>query len=120
MRTNRRTNIKLLLRCNMERPSRAAFHSDVHINSEGVDEQELHDLMIERIMQKMATFQSSLYAVTYTPLTGGTYIKLLKHLAAKRVIINLRNNDNKCFLWCILRWMYPASNRNQQRIDSEL
>ena len=37
----------------------------------------------------------------YGPLVGGTYIELpnkLKH-PMKR-LINIQNNDNKCFLWC--------------------
>ena len=37
----------------------------------------------------------------YSPLTGSTYIKLpdeLKH--PMKGLINIKNNDNKCFLWC--------------------
>ena len=61
---NRKTKIKLILRCNMERPSNAGtiiqpsdFHSDVEINVHGRDEQELYDIMVERMLEHMATYQ---------------------------------------------------------------
>ena len=37
----------------------------------------------------------------YSPLSGSTYIELphkLKNLM--KGLINIENNDNKCFLWC--------------------
>ena len=50
----------------MERPSNlgetvikpANFHSDIHINLEGTDEDDIYITMTERILEKMATFQS--------------------------------------------------------------
>ena len=50
----------------MERPSTlgetvikpANFHSDNHINLEGTDEDDIYIIMTERILEKMATFQS--------------------------------------------------------------
>ena len=41
---------------------------------------------------------------SYLPLSGSTYIKLsseLKH--PMKGLINVKNNDNKCFLWCHVR-----------------
>ena len=40
----------------------------------------------------------------YLPLSGSTYIKLpdeLKH--PMKGLINIQNNDNKCFMWCHVR-----------------
>jgi hypothetical protein len=34
----------------------------------------------------------------YNPLRGNSYIPLPKILANKKAIINIKNNDNKCFL----------------------
>ena len=34
----------------------------------------------------------------YSPLIGSTYIELPDEL--KKGLINIKNNDNKCFLWC--------------------
>ena len=44
----------------------------------------------------------------YNPLIGSTYIELpgrLKHL--KKGLINIKNNDNKCFLWCHIKHLNP-------------
>ena len=50
------------------------------------------------------TISQYLNLSSYLPLSGSTYIKLpddLKH-PMKR-LINIQNNDNKCFLWCLVR-----------------
>ena len=36
----------------------AAFHSNIEVNLDGTDEKELYDTMVERMLEKMATFQS--------------------------------------------------------------
>ena len=38
-----------------------------------------------------------LHIVRYDPLRGETWIPLPKELANKKVIINMKNKDNKCF-----------------------
>ena len=41
---------------------------------------------------------------SYLPLNGSTYIKLhveLRH--PMKGLINIQNNDNKCFMWCHIR-----------------
>ena len=57
--------------------------------------------------------------MTYKPLKGESYIPLPTELANKAAIINIKNNDNKCFLWCVLRALYPTD-CNSERIDKEL
>ena len=60
LRNNRGTKVKLIFKCNMERPSTlvetvikpAAFHSDIGVNLDGTDERELYDTMVERIIEK--------------------------------------------------------------------
>ena len=40
----------------------------------------------------------------YSPLIGSTYIELPAGLKnSKKGLINIKNNDNKCFLWCHIR-----------------
>ena len=46
---------------------------------------------------------------TYRPLVGSSYIDLpieLKH--PKKGLINIKNNDQKCFLWCHVRHINPV------------
>ena len=65
LRNNRRTKVKLIFKCNMERGDTpeemvitpADFHSDIEVNLDGTDEKELYDTMVERILENMATFQ---------------------------------------------------------------
>ena len=140
LRENRETKVKLILKCYMERPSTlgetlikpANFHSDNHINLEGTDEDDIYIIMAERILEKMATFQSmgsgwrlysiiklELHTTRYNPLRGETWIPLPKELANKKAIINMKNKDNKCFLWCGLRALNPRE-KDSQRIDKKL
>ena len=45
---------------------------------------------------------------TYIPLRGNSYIPLPKELRnSKKGLINLKNEDNKCFLWCHVRHLNP-------------
>ena len=41
---------------------------------------------------------------SYSPLTGSTYIELPDELKnSRKGLINIHNDDNKCFLWCHIR-----------------
>ena len=46
----------------------------------------------------------------YNPLAGRSYIKLPKELDHQRKgLINIQNiDDNECFKWCFLRYLYPT------------
>ena len=121
LRNNRKTKVKLILRCNMHLPrtdeiNLYAFHSNIEINLDGTDEKELYDTMVERISEEIAKFMSKdsdvrfhsvikleLHTADYVPLRGDTWISLPKELANKKAIINMKNEDHKCFLWCVLR-----------------
>ena len=142
LRNNRGTKVKLIFKCNMVRvmPSilgemvikPADFHSDIEVNLDGTDERELYDTMVERIIEKIATIQSmgggwslysiiqlELHTVRYNPLRGETWIPLPKELADKKAIINVKNKDNECFSWCVLRALNPKAD-NAERVDKEL
>ena len=48
---------------------------------------------------------------TYRPLIGSSYIDLpieLKH--PRKGLINIKNNDQKCFLWCHVKHINPVNN----------
>ena len=52
----------------------------------------------------------------YIPLVGNTYIELPDELKnSMKGLINIKNNDNKCFLWCHIRHLNLVE-RNLQRI----
>ena len=52
---------------------------------------------------------------SYRPLSGSTYSKLPKELShPMKGLINIKNDDNKCFLWCHVRYL------NRQIFKSKL
>ena len=137
LRNNRRTKVKLILKYNMEflttnEINPADFHSNIEFNPDGTDEKDLYDMMVERILEKIATFLATtsevrfhsiikleLHTVSYKTLRGETWIPLPKELANKNAIINMQNKDYKCFLWCVLRALNPKG-AHTERLDKEL
>ena len=55
----------------------------------------------------------------YVPVGGSSYIPLSKFLAAKKAIINLKNEDDECLKWAITRALNPVE-KNFERIDKKL
>lgn len=55
----------------------------------------------------------------YEPLKGGssTYVKVPYYIAKKHATINVKNNDEFCFLWAIVSALYPCQ-QNSHRIAS--
>ena len=46
---------------------------------------------------------------TYRPLSGRSYIDLPAELKSpKKELINIKNKDKKCFLWCHVRRINPS------------
>ena len=134
----RETKVKLIFKCYMirERPDEEIiirpfnFHSNIEVNLKGTDEDDIYIIMTERILEKMATCQKKgsglhsiikleLHTVRYNPLRGETWIPLPKELPNKKAIINMKNEDNKCFLWCVLRALNPCE-KDSQRMDKKL
>ena len=53
--------------------------------------------------------------IAYTPLRGSSYIKLPKELQnSMKGLINLQNEDEKCFLWCHVRHLNPQKKYPQR------
>ena len=45
---------------------------------------------------------------TYRPLSGSSYVKLLTELRSpKKGLISIKYRDQKCFLWCHVRYISP-------------
>ena len=141
LRNNRNTKVKLILKCYMisERDNlikEFAFHSEIEVNIAGTDENDIYTTMTETILERIANLingssgggsgwvfykiiKLELHTVSYRPLRGSTWIPLPKELADKKALINMKNKDNKCFMWCVLRAIYPTNN-HPERVDKEL
>ena len=56
---------------------------------------------------------------TYWPLSGSSYVKLPAELRSpKKGLINIKNEDQKCFLWCQVRHINPVK-IHPERITKE-
>ena len=53
------------------------------------------------------------------PFKCGLLYRLPANLKNKKAIINMKNQDNECFKWCVLRALNPK-NTNPDRIDKDL
>ena len=52
---------------------------------------------------------------TYRPLSGSSYINLLVELRNPRKgLINVKNKDQKCFLWCHVRHINPSKEHSER------
>ena len=111
-----------------------AFHSKgLKLVLEGTDESELYNEMVEEIEEEIQKVQEAegsgwqflkviklvLHTTRWEPLYGGSYIPLDPYLANKKALINIQNEDDKCFMWSVLRALYPKDT-NPQRIDNDL
>ena len=140
--SNRNIKTILYLHCHMERIATIgdneikefAFHSnDLKLVLEGTDESELYNEMkdeIEEEIQKVQNAEGSgwqflkviklvLHTTKWEPIYGSSYIPLDPYLANKKAIINMQNEDDKCFMWSVLRALYPKDN-HPERIDKDL
>ena len=117
-----------------EREVEFAFHSQgLKLISMETDENEIYDEMVKEIeeeMQKAEDAEGSgwqyvrvikmvLHTTRWEPLYGSSYIPLDPYLANKKAIINMQNEDDKCFMWSVLRALNPKD-KNAERIDKDL
>ena len=142
MASNRNIKTKLYLNCLMSRSDpvgtiikKFRFHSiGYKIITETTDIYEIYNEMIDEIeeeIQKVEQAEGSgwvflevenltLHTDIWDPIKGSSYIDLPKELKNKKAIINMKNEDNdKCFLWCVLRALNPKD-RDAERIDKDL
>ena len=139
---NSNRNIKAILyfNCVMEREGAGgtisepfAFHSSIKLILEGTDVEEVFNEMVDEIeasIQKAENAEGSgwklvkvisvaLHTANWDPLNAGSYIELPAFLKNKKAIINMKNQDEKCFMWCVLRALNPVE-RDKERIDKNL
>ena len=57
------------------------------------------------------------HTVEYNPIKGSSYIDLPQWIKNKQAIINIKNRDDKCFIWSILRYLYPKEKDAQYLKD---
>ena len=141
LKENKNTKVKMILNCKMQRTDLrtgeiievdAEFHSEIETNLKGKDENKLFDKIIARIGEVLANFQRSgsnwvfvsinqleIHMADWKPISGSSYIPLPKKIKNKGAVINMKNEDNQCFKWCVVRALNPVE-KNSERITKEL
>ena len=143
MNKNRNIKARLYLNCIMKRTDsdgftlikKFAFHSvGQKIITESTDPHEIFKEMMDEIeeeVQKVEHAEGSgwvfvevenltLHTDIWDPIKASSYIKLPVELKNKKAIVNMKNeNNDKCFLWCVLRALNPKD-KDAGRIDEDL
>ena len=58
-----------------------------------------------------------IHIVDYKPIKGSSYIPLPNFIMRKNAIINIKNEDDKCFLWSVLRYLHPKQIHGERLTD---
>ena len=135
LRNHRNTKVRMLLICEMEiktieksngetktnvNRDNAYFQSRTHVHLEKTDVKViLKDMIIENLgclinYQKKGSgwyfkeiIRLEIHIVEYKPMRGSSFIPLPDFIKKRNAIINIKNEDDKCFLWSVLRYLYP-------------
>ena len=59
----------------------------------------------------------TIHMAAYQPLYGATYLPTPSKLADRKAIANMKNTDNKCFVWAVLAGLHPVD-RNTNRVPN--
>ena len=136
---NSNRNIKTILYLHVkmtqgEREVEFAFHSKgLKLILEGTNENEIYDEMVEEILEEIdktrdlegsgwkfeKVIKLVLHTTRWETVNAGSYIELPQALKNRKAIINMKNQDDKCFMWCVLRVLNPKDN-HPERIDNDL
>ena len=53
-----------------------------------------------------------LHAAAYVPLCGSSHIPTPKKLVRRKGVLNVKNDDAKCFVWSILAGIHPVNHKD--------
>ena len=107
---------------------KAYFFSGTHLNLESTNVDKLIELCYHGIDSHIEAYTEKgsgwyfkevekleIHTAEYNPTKGSSYIPLPDWISNKKAIVNIENKDEKCFLWCILRYLHPKE-RDEERI----
>ena len=108
----------------------AYFQSRTHINLEKTEVKVFLKEMIIEILGNLFIYQKKgsgwyfkevkrleIHIVEYKPIKGSSCIPLPEFIKKKNAIINIKNEDDKCFLWSILRYLHPKEIHGERLTD---
>ena len=109
---------------------KAYFKSRIHINLKSIDVEKLIDKCVKKIIEDLEVYQKNgsgwyfnevvqleIHIVDFNPTKESSYIPLPDWISNKKAIVNIQNKDEKCFLRCILRHLYPREDNDALLTD---
>ena len=140
IRRERLSKVKLMLTCILSKTQENGEYIEVEptflsknkANLEGENPFKIFDEMVEEVMVNMANYQKEgsnlqfekvielvVPFARYEPLGGSSFMPLPAQLKNKKAIVNMKNEDEKCFKWCVTRALNQVD-KNSERISKEL
>ena len=141
---HRNIKFKMILVCLMEKQEiqqnvgvvgleegKAYFVSNTGTNLKSDDVEDLVYYRTEDILARVEVYQEAqgsgwyfkevekleIHTVEFNPAKGSSYIPLPGWISNKKAILNIKNKDDKCFLWCILRYLHPKKDNGEYLKD---
>ena len=109
---------------------KAYFHSDTYINLESTDVKKILFQVTRTILDKIRIYQHNgsgwyfkevvhfeIHTADFNPMRGSSYITLPDWIMRKKALLNIKNNDDKCFLWCVMRYLNPKPKNDDRFTD---
>ena len=142
LKNHRNTKVKFLLNVTMgkrestkdgksfEITNTSYFHSEVYSNLETTNVNSIINGSKEKIFESVRTFINNgsgwyfkkinsleIHINEFKLMRGSSYIPLPDWIMRKKAILNIKNKDEKCFLWCILRYLHPKEKHDYRLGD---
>ena len=133
------TKQQLTFQCNMKKTNPATgetktdnphFHSHQHLILEGSDFDEIFEKMKDKIILSFEKYMSESSQWNFQSssklflninkvkfINASSYIPLPKSLKNKKALINPKNEDQRCFLWCVAIHELLKENPNLKNIE---
>ena len=54
------------------------------------------------------------HTATLSPLAASSYIELPKKVKRTKAVLNIKNEDNMCFIWSVLAHLHPMDRKSMQ------
>ena len=144
LRNHRNTKVRFVLDCMMEKKEKLSadskvtikvqdksyFNSNTFTNFNSTDVKDLLSKSNREIIESISTYQENgsgwyfkeivqleIHTTEFKPMKGSSYIPLPDWIMRKKAIVSIRNKDDKCFLWSVLRSLHPRE-KNDSRFSN--
>ncbi|CAH3154498.1 unnamed protein product, partial [Porites evermanni] len=144
LRNHRNTKLRFILVCIMEKKEKVSkdsnstfkvqdksyFNSITFNNFTSSDIKDIFKKSIVQINEKVSNYQKNgsgwyfkeiyqleIHTTQLKPMKGSSYIPLPDWIMRKKSIVSIRNKDDKCFIWSVLRYLHPREKNDSRFTD---